>query len=89
MQSKNVIISGRVQGVGYRAWTEQQARQLGLTGRVRNQSDGSVQALLQGQDATVATLLEKLWEGPSAARVTQVEITDTSAPEYTTFEVDQ
>lgn len=65
-----VNISGRVQGVYFRAWTQQQARALGIRGWVRNEADGSVSALLQHEDpARLEQLYELLAEGPPAAEV--------------------
>ena len=68
-----VRISGVVQGVGYRAWTEQAARQRGLSGWVRNRRDGSVEALISGPDDKVAEMLGYFWQGPTASRVDRVE----------------
>jgi acylphosphatase len=67
-----VRITGRVQGVGFRDWTQQEANRLGLTGWVRNEPDGSVVALLVGSDAAVAAMLERLHQGPDFSRVTGV-----------------
>jgi acylphosphatase len=67
-----VSIRGRVQGVGFRMWTEHQARALGLRGWVRNEPDGSVTALLGGPDDAVAKMLELFWRGPRGAKVTSV-----------------
>ena len=67
------LISGRVQGVGYRAWLVQEARALGLSGWVRNLEDGRVEALLRGAPGELARLQEKSGQGPPAARVDQVE----------------
>lgn len=65
-------VTGRVQGVGFRDWTRHEATGLGLTGWVRNEPDGSVAALLVGPEASVATMLERLRQGPSHARVAGV-----------------
>lgn len=69
---RRVTIRGRVQGVGYRAWVEHQARLHGLEGWVRNRRDGSVEALLAGSSATVADMVASCWGGPSSARVDDV-----------------
>ena len=71
-----VKIEGRVQGVYYRAWTDQTARSLGLDGWVRNASDGSVEAVFSGPAETVADMLERCKDGPPDAKVTAVTITD-------------
>jgi acylphosphatase len=73
MQSVRVIITGRVQGVGYRAWTVRTASQLGLKGWVRNLSSGSVEAVFSGDSAKVESMLEACQEGPFMARVDNVQ----------------
>lgn len=65
-------ITGKVQGVSFRVWTRIEARKLGLAGWVRNEDDGAVAALLVGQDAAVAAMVERLWEGPVGASVRNV-----------------
>lgn len=65
-------ITGRVQGVAFRAWTRQEAERHGVAGWVRNEADGSVRALFMGPDAAVAALLEAVKQGPPAARVERV-----------------
>jgi acylphosphatase len=69
-----VKVTGRVQGVGYRAWTADIAAKLGLNGWVRNLRGGAVEALFAGSPDKVAAMLERCHEGPWAARVTTVEI---------------
>jgi acylphosphatase len=69
---RRVTIRGRVQGVGYRAWVEYQAREHGLEGWVRNRRDGSVEALLAGPSAIVADMVASCRHGPSSARVDDV-----------------
>jgi acylphosphatase len=70
-------ISGRVQGVGFRFWTQQEAEQLHLDGWVRNEDDGSVSAMISGSEPAVSTMLDLLREGPRGAAVTQVDIRET------------
>ena len=65
-------VTGRVQGVCYRAWARDEAERLGLSGWVRNERDGSVTALLVGPEAQVARMLDAMRQGPSAARVSSV-----------------
>ncbi|MGE3245524.1 MAG: acylphosphatase [Beijerinckiaceae bacterium] len=67
-----VVVSGRVQGVGYRAWTAREAYRLGLKGWVRNRSDGTVEAVFAGDADPVAAMAECLLRGPHGCRVTGV-----------------
>jgi acylphosphatase len=69
---RRLLIRGRVQGVGYRAWVEQQARGLGLLGWVRNRRDGSVEALFAGTDELVTSMIAACRHGPSSARIDDV-----------------
>jgi acylphosphatase len=71
-----VRIEGRVQGVYYRAWTDQNARALGLDGWVRNASDGSVEAVFSGPPAQVEAMLRRCADGSPDAKVTAVTIID-------------
>ncbi len=70
-----VRIEGGVQGVYFRAWTEQAARGLGLHGWVRNRRDGSVEAVFSGPSSKVEAMLRLCAEGPTDAAVTEVLIT--------------
>lgn len=75
-----VVVSGRVQGVWFRAWTEQQARALRLDGWVRNRRDGTVEAVLAGEAEVVESMIRALWEGPPLAQVTAVDRFEHGAP---------
>jgi acylphosphatase len=70
---RQVRISGRVQGVGYRAWVEHRARAHGLEGWVRNRRDGSVEALFSGPEDAVTDMIAGCRRGPSSARVEAVQ----------------
>jgi acylphosphatase len=70
---RHVAISGRVQGVGYRAWTEYEATTRGLAGWVRNRRDGSVEAVFAGPAEVVAEMIALCRRGPSSARVAAVQ----------------
>lgn len=69
----HVLVSGQVQGVGYRQGCRQIARSLDLVGWVRNLADGRVEVFAQGPDEAVNRFLDWLWAGPSMARVMGVE----------------
>jgi len=70
--SVHLTISGRVQGVYYRASMLQEAQKLGLTGWVMNRADGSVEAVAQGSKAKLDELIAWCWQGPEGARVAGV-----------------
>ena len=76
MRSARLRITGRVQGVGYRAWALQMAARLGLRGWVRNRADGSVEALVTGEDDAVARIIEACREGPFGALVADASVSD-------------
>jgi acylphosphatase len=78
-RSVRVRITGRVQGVCYRAWTEDNALELGLNGWVRNKRDGAVEALFSGARTSVAEMLKRCHEGPPSARVEAVAIVEEGA----------
>jgi acylphosphatase len=78
---RHVVVRGRVQGVGYRAWTEYTAQDHGLEGWVRNRRDGSVEAVFAGSPEAVAEMIEACRRGPPAARVDRVDERDATRDE--------
>ena len=72
--ARRCLVSGRVQGVFYRASTRQRALALGVTGYARNLADGRVEVLACGEPAAVQALCDWLWTGSPASQVTSVEI---------------
>lgn len=72
----HVFISGRVQGVGFRAFTQREARRLKLAGFVRNLKDGRVEAVIEGPGEAIERLMEKLKRGPRSARVDALDRED-------------
>jgi acylphosphatase len=86
-RSVRVRIEGRVQGVGYRYWTEGRAMELGLAGWVRNRRDGSVEAVFAGPADGVAELLHWCREGPRGARVAAVIVLEEDCEAGQDFEV--
>lgn len=80
VRSVQVRISGFVQGVNFRAWTERRASALGLSGWVRNLPDGDVEAVFSGPADAVDAMLAACREGPRLARVDEVEIVGPAEP---------
>ena len=83
--SVTVHIIGKVQGVGFRAWTEAAAAELGLTGWVGNDPDGSVRAVFTGTDEAVNAMLDRARRGPPGARVDRVT-TEPADPDDTEYD---
>ncbi len=72
MNARHLKIEGRVHGVGYRDWLVREASRLGLYGWVRNRRDGSVEAVVAGDEASVRALLSSCRHGPVLARVDRI-----------------
>ena len=72
--ARRYLVSGRVQGVGFRFFAQDVAQREGLTGLVRNLPDGRVEAIAEGDDESLRRFEAALWRGPSHARVEHVEI---------------
>ena len=84
------LISGKVQGVGFRYWTREEARALGITGFVRNLSDGRVEALFEGDTKSVERMLDLLKMGPPHARVQDIEVDrDEYLGQYRSFDIER
>jgi len=86
MITRLLTIQGRVQGVYYRHSMRQRARELGVKGWVRNCSDGSVEAIVYGTPDAVAAIIEWAKQGPTAAKVSDVNIKDAEG-QFDSFEV--
>ena len=85
--ARHVRVTGRVQGVFFRAWVREEARRLGVHGWVRNCADGSVEAHVQGDEGAVAELIGKLHFGPSGAQVSDVEVENAEPENLAGFDV--
>jgi acylphosphatase len=85
--AKHVGVTGRVQGVVFRAWMREQADDLGVTGWVRNCPDGRVDAHIEGEEAAVEQLVQLLHRGPPAAEVQDVHMWNVEIGEFDRFEV--
>jgi len=75
-QTIHVLIRGRVQGVGFRAWTHHQAELRGLRGWVRNRRDGAVEAVFAGPMPAVEAMLKACRVGPGTSRVDEVNVSE-------------
>ncbi|HET9399039.1 MAG TPA: acylphosphatase [Sphingomicrobium sp.] len=85
--ARQVRVSGLVQGVFFRAWTQGQARELGISGWIRNCADGSVEAHLNGDEDAVIRMIERMRCGPSAARVDELTVDDAVSENIGRFEL--
>lgn len=88
MKRAKIIAKGKVQGVGFRFFVMDNAKKLGLCGYTRNLPDGTVETVVEGKDAQLDRLIEKIKEGPIAARVSSVEVKMGEAfGDYKEFEI--
>lgn len=79
-EARRIRVTGEVQGVGFRAWTQDKARETGLKGWVRNLPDGTVEAHLEGSGTDIAAMLDRMNAGPDSGRVDHIEA-DAAEPE--------
>ncbi len=85
--ARRAVVRGRVHGVGFRFFASRAARELGLNGWVRNRSDGSVETLVEGEDAAVEEYLARLEQGPLGASVDAVAIEPAGPQGFDSFEI--
>lgn len=84
--SRHLIIHGRVQGVAYRAWMVAEAQARGVSGWVRNVHDGTVEAVVSGDEEAVSEIIDACYNGPAMANVTGIDIEECQPPEQSGFE---
>ncbi len=87
MNAKRLVMTGRVQGVGYRAWLAHKANELGVEGWVRNRADGAVEALISGDTAAVEELARLCRRGPRLAEVVSISEDLAEPPEQPGFQL--
>jgi acylphosphatase len=87
LRSVDVVVRGRVQGVSFRAYAEDEAGRLGVTGWIRNEPDGSVAGHFEGEPEAVDALVAWCRSGPRLARVETVDVRESPAQRATTFDV--
>jgi acylphosphatase len=85
--ARHVRIYGRVQGVFFRAWTEEQAKALGVNGWVRNCPDGRVEAHVEGEEAAVEAMIDGMRKGPRSAEVEDLRTWEADVCDFDSFEV--
>ena len=88
MIAVHVRVSGRVQGVYYRAFTREEAIALGVKGWVRNVPGGGVEAVLEGERKQVGELLKSMKSGPTGSLVLGMELSELEAKDYEDFEIE-
>lgn len=89
MKRALILVSGMVHGVGYRSYAKKYASELGLTGFVKNQRDGSVQVVAEGYEKQIMTLAQILRKGPWGAKVKEVKVEwQDPTNEYTEFRIE-
>jgi acylphosphatase len=87
MIARRAVVSGSVQGVGFRFFAERAAREAGVTGWVRNRPDGTVETVVEGEEKAVARYLERLRSGPGGSRVTRFHEEETHVTGLDSFEI--
>jgi acylphosphatase len=89
IRTVNILISGRVQGVGFRWFTKNKAQDFGVTGTVKNRDDGRVEIVAQANTDILEPFIEWCHEGPITARVDKVELIELTAneSEFGSFEI--
>ncbi len=87
MIGRRAVISGRVQGVGFRFFAERAAREAGVKGWVRNLPNGRVETVVEGEEAAVSRYLDRLRVGPIGGRVLSLEPQEVSPQGFFSFEI--
>lgn len=85
MRSLKIVVSGRVQGVGFRAFLADEARRHGISGWARNLADGRVEVLAHGADAAVEAMIAACRSGPAGAEVSGLETSEAEKPAMAGF----
>lgn len=87
MKALEIIVSGVVQGVGFRHYTREAALQIGVSGTVKNLPDGTVKILVEGPQATVTQFLDWCHQGPQSATVTQLTYSEIELSGFSNFNI--
>ena len=87
--TRRYILTGSVQGVGFRYFTQQAAARLNITGWVRNLPDGSVEAMAQGSEAAMKEFLQLLQQGPPWSRVESIQESEAEKQDFQLFTIER
>ncbi len=87
MIARRAVVSGRVQGVGFRFFARRAAESAGVAGWARNLPDGRVETTVEGEESAVEQYLEKIRRGPIGGRVDEVEVDEITPEGLTTFRI--
>ena len=87
MKCVHLIVSGRVQGVFFRANTSKKANEMGLKGYVKNMPDGNVEVVAQGSEEKLGEFIDFLRKGPGIAKVTDIQMTHKQTENFNSFEI--
>ncbi len=87
MPTKHILVKGKVQGVFYRATANKEAKKMGITGWVRNTSEGDVEILASGNEVQLELFIEWCKKGPPRAIVVELLVTDTEEISFQQFEI--
>jgi acylphosphatase len=87
MIARRAVVSGSVQGVGFRFFAQRAAREARVTGWVRNRSDGTVETVVEGEADAVARYLERMRSGPAGGRVASLVFEERQVEGYSAFEI--
>ncbi len=85
--TKRCVVYGRVQGVFYRAFTQQEAQRLGVVGWVKNRQDGCVEVVMSGDEKILQEMIVGLWRGSASAEVVKIDIEDISSLAFSRFDI--
>jgi acylphosphatase len=85
--ARRALVSGRVQGVGFRFFAERAARSAGVRGWVRNLSDGRVETVVEGEESAVARYLDEIRRGPFGGSVRDCQVEDRPPEGFDRFEI--
>ncbi len=89
MKTNRILVTGKVQGVYFRASAKQKAINLGLNGYIKNEKDGSVLLEVEGDDEAVGEMVNWCKQGPALARVSEIDVKPLNLQSFTNFRIER